>query len=305
MKRFSSTTRPWADRRSDRSSPAKTWRFNLDFAAAFGGSKRWLDIGVRPGTSAGAFSILVPRQEVTPTPAAVFSAAAPWSGVSAKPAGFADDVDNDSGGTVTSVTAGTGLSGGTITTAGTLAVSFGGSGAAAAAARSDHNHDGTYAGTAHNHLGESWAGAPATGLEVSTSGATGIRGLITGGTGVTRAVWGESASTNGQGVFGLATATTGLNWGVYGTSMSTSGVGVAGIVGASATSGVGVFGQSNSTTAGTGVFGRGASYGIHGSTMNGTAVFGFAEGTTGANYAVYGRTDSTTVERSLAGPPIR
>ncbi len=47
-------------------------------------------------------------------------------------------------GTVTSVTAGTGLSGGAITTSGTIGVDFGGTGAAVTAARSDHNHTGTY-----------------------------------------------------------------------------------------------------------------------------------------------------------------
>jgi hypothetical protein len=43
-------------------------------------------------------------------------------------------------GTVTSVNAGAGLSGGPITTSGTLAVVFGGNGSADAAARSDHTH---------------------------------------------------------------------------------------------------------------------------------------------------------------------
>jgi hypothetical protein len=42
------------------------------------------------------------------------------------------------------VTSVTGLSGGTITTSETSAVSFAGSGSASTAARSDHNHTGTY-----------------------------------------------------------------------------------------------------------------------------------------------------------------
>ncbi len=43
-------------------------------------------------------------------------------------------------GSVTSVAAGTGLAGGTITTTGTLSVNFAGTGSAASAARSDHSH---------------------------------------------------------------------------------------------------------------------------------------------------------------------
>jgi hypothetical protein len=88
---------------------------SLDFGAAFNGSKRWLEIGVRPGASTGGYSILSPRQELTASPNAVFSASTTWAGVAGKPAGFADDIDNDSGGDITGVTAGTGLSGGGVT----------------------------------------------------------------------------------------------------------------------------------------------------------------------------------------------
>lgn len=121
----------------------------LDFGAVFGGSKRFLEVGVRPGASTGAYTILSPRQELTPAPYAVFSGMAPWTGLSGKPAGFADDTDNDvlgglscasgqvakwngaawtcaadadSGGDITAVTAGTGLSGGATSGAATLSV---------------------------------------------------------------------------------------------------------------------------------------------------------------------------------------
>jgi hypothetical protein len=98
----------------------------LDFGAAFAGSRSFLDVGVRPGAATGGYTSLVPRQELTPGPASLWSASAPWSGVSGKPAGFADDTDNDSGGTVTSVATGAGLTGGPVTGAGTLAVATGG-----------------------------------------------------------------------------------------------------------------------------------------------------------------------------------
>ena len=85
---------------------------SLDFGAVFAGNKRWLEIRVRPGASTGAYTPLAGRQELTPSPNASFASAVPWAGVTGKPAGFADDVDNDSGGDITGVTAGTGLSGG-------------------------------------------------------------------------------------------------------------------------------------------------------------------------------------------------
>jgi hypothetical protein len=44
----------------------------LDFgASAFGGGERWLQIGVRPGVSVGAYTPLTPRQEISPSPYAM------------------------------------------------------------------------------------------------------------------------------------------------------------------------------------------------------------------------------------------
>jgi hypothetical protein len=101
----------------------------LDFGAAFRGSARWLEIAVRPGASTGAYTVVDARQELKPAPNAIFSASAAdvsWTGVSGKPAGFADNVDNDSGGTVTAVATGAGLTGGPITGTGTVSVATGG-----------------------------------------------------------------------------------------------------------------------------------------------------------------------------------
>jgi hypothetical protein len=48
----------------------------LDFGSdVFDGDSRWLQIGVRPGDSTGGFTILSPRQEITPTPYALYAAA--------------------------------------------------------------------------------------------------------------------------------------------------------------------------------------------------------------------------------------
>jgi hypothetical protein len=106
----------------------------LDFGAApFAGQQRYLELRVRPGASTGGYTILSPRQLVRATPEALRAAAAsaaPWSGLTGVPAGFADGVDDNSGGTVTSVAAGTGLTGGTITGSGTLGIANGGVGPA-------------------------------------------------------------------------------------------------------------------------------------------------------------------------------
>jgi hypothetical protein len=291
----------------------------LDFGAVFAGSRRWLDIGVRPGASTGAFTPVGPRQELTPAPAALFSVAAPWTGVSGKPAGFADNVDNDSGGTVTSVTAGAGLTGGTITSSGTLAVSFGGSGGAATAARSDHDH-----------LGAFWSGSASPGLEIATSGSTALsaQSSAAGGTAVlgsasatsgeTVGVWGQTFAPSGIGVLGSATAVTGLAFGVQGTSTSPQGRGVSGLNFATTGAAPGVFGFTTSIS-GAGVHGRanpasGQAYGVrgesfspdgvgvggsgpwgvYGTSTTGIGVYGEASDAVAVNYGLYGVTSSTS-----------
>jgi hypothetical protein len=213
---------------------------SLDFGGVFAGNKRWLEIRVRPGASTGAYTTLSGRQELTPGPNAVFAAGAPWAGVSGKPAGFADDTDDDTlgglpcangqiakrtagvwacaadaigTGTVTSVTAGTGLTGGTITGAGTLGVNFGGGGAATTVARSDHDH-----------FAQAWSGSSATGLTLTNAGGAAVRGLTTA-TDASPGVFGSSQSTVGIGLHGQAMATSGTPIGVQGLAQSTGGFG--------------------------------------------------------------------------------
>ncbi len=111
---------------------AGLFAITLDFGSApFVGQQRYLELRVRPGASGGGYTILAPRQLIRPAPEALranVSAAAPWSGLTGVPAGFADGVDNDSGGSVTSITAASGLSGGTITGSGTIGIANGGVG---------------------------------------------------------------------------------------------------------------------------------------------------------------------------------
>ena len=106
----------------------------LDFGTTpFAGEQRFLELRVRPGASSGAYTFLAPRQLIRPAPEALRAAAAsaaPWSGLSGVPAGFADGIDDGGTGTVTSVASGTGLTGGPITGSGTLAIATAGVGTA-------------------------------------------------------------------------------------------------------------------------------------------------------------------------------
>lgn len=111
----------------------------LDFGSVpFNGANRWLEIGVRTNGAAVAFTILAPRQRLTATPYALQAAAVADASVTAAKlssgVGASGQVlkmngtalswasDANSGGTVTSVTAGTGLTGGPITTSGSLSL---------------------------------------------------------------------------------------------------------------------------------------------------------------------------------------
>jgi hypothetical protein len=84
----------------------------LDFGEVFDGMALWLAIGVRPGDETGAYTSLSPRQALTAAPYALYARLAPWSGLIGMPSGFADGVDHNSGGDITAVSAGTGLTGG-------------------------------------------------------------------------------------------------------------------------------------------------------------------------------------------------
>lgn len=90
------------------------------------------------------------------------------------------------GGGVTSITAGTGLTGGTITTTGSIAVDFGTTASKVAAG----NHD---------HLGGSWSGSATPGLHVASTGANGI-----GLEGETNQAGGAGVSAKGSGTTGTA-----------------------------------------------------------------------------------------------------
>ncbi len=103
---------------------------SLDFGpGVFAGSERYLELRLRPAGSGMGYTILSPRQLITPAPEAMRSASAssaPWGGLTGVPAGFADGIDDGGGGTVTSITTGPGLTGGPITGTGQISIANGG-----------------------------------------------------------------------------------------------------------------------------------------------------------------------------------
>jgi hypothetical protein len=59
----------------------------LDFGNVFDGTALYLEIGVRPGDSTGAYTTLSPRQPLTATPYALYAFQAPWSGLTGMESG--------------------------------------------------------------------------------------------------------------------------------------------------------------------------------------------------------------------------
>jgi hypothetical protein len=253
---------------------------NLDFGTgAFAGSVRFLEIGVRPGASTGAYTTLGARQEIKPAPHTVFAQAAPWTGLAGMPAGFADGIDNDSGGDVTGVTVGTGLTGGG--TSGALSIGI----------------DYPTLTLNHNHFGQTWNGSQVSGLDINNSavGGAGLRVAATATTGTGVGILGFSSTAGGIGIDGgnsasggLAIAvrgTTGSNTGraVYGLSLSTATGSAAGVMGeASGVGSAGVLGLATAT--------GGITFGVQGQSTApfGRGVYGFASSTVGSPYGVMG-----------------
>jgi len=181
----------------------------LDFGGnVFTGSPCYLDISVRPGSSTGVYTTLSPRQLLSPTPYALYSAS-------------------------TGALQGQAISAGA-PQAGQVLKWDGGQWLAAS--------------TDHDHYGAHWSGSAPQGLWVSTSantdGAAGVLGQAGSGSGsnyhpyAAAGVWGDSSSgigvagtsASGNGVYGFSSVGNGVagyssaHSGVVGESASTNGV---------------------------------------------------------------------------------
>ena len=142
----------------------------LDFGAtALNGDARWVEIAVRPGTSAAAHTVLSPRQPVSPAPYALFAKAA--------------------GGFAVPLTATGSSAGAPSTTTGLLTVEQAGTGVAIAGNRNSTDASlypgvlGTNDGGGAGVQGESTF-ASGVGVQGFATGATGIGGAFSGATGV-------------------------------------------------------------------------------------------------------------------------
>jgi hypothetical protein len=261
----------------------------LDFGAGYlNGDARWLEIGVKPAGGTN-FVTLMPRTALTAAPYALYSDRAgtaikadsvEWSAIQGVPPSVVNATNGSS------YSAGTGLS---LSGANQFSVNFAGSGAAASASRSDHNH-----------FGQVWSGSGTNGgLDVrnTLSYGSGLVGRQGAGSGlpwnVTAGVYGHATDGDGvvgssafRGVFGIATSTNAENYGVYGHSPSRNGFGVYGN-----SPGAGVYGNSDDPS-GYGVYGKSKGAGVYGSSENLYGVYGRTLNTNAVNFGVFGTSPS-------------
>lgn len=238
----------------------------LDFGTTpFKGEARFLQLEVKPA-GGGSYTLLSPRQPLTPAPYAL----------TLRPGA---SIEGSSGSALLALsnagTNGIGLYG--IATGGTIAKGVSG--------ESTNGYGGFF--TSSTGVGVSGSGADGVTGTGTASNGSGVRGTANNGTGA-RGVLGISSS--GSGVYGTSTS----GAGVYGTSTSgyggdfrsTSGTGI-NVTGSNGTyslgtssNGVGLWGVANNGSNAKGVYGTSTTgYGIYGSTtaLGGRAISGIAD----------------------------
>jgi len=287
----------------------------LDFgAAAFPGANRYLEISVRPGVSVGAFTTLVPLQQIATTPYAlqslnattaqnalqlggtaagqyVLTGDARLSDSRAPTANSPNYIQNTSSPQASSNfnISGNGTVGGNLTVTGTL----NGSGANLTSLNATNITTGTLS-TSRLAVPFVLSGAETLGggiIQVANfaEDGVGLYGRAYGTSGRIFGVWGVSHTTGGVGVQGTSNEGKGVGgnstngWGVYGTTQN----GTAGVAGATySTAGAGVRGDAWSNT--------GTTYGVYGSSISsgGIGVYGTGnsigvQGESSGGYAAY------------------
>lgn len=213
----------------------------LDFgAAAFPGTNRFLEIGVRPGTSTGAYTTLTPRQQLTSTPYSIRSLGAAQadglslacvncvtsSQIGSLPTGSNSYIQNNPVSQQANSSfniSGNGLIGGNVgigTTTPTAKLHVNGT------LYTEGNTTGQFQiGVIHGvnvATGPGVSGTSAIGSGVYGSGGIGVSGSSTTGYGV------EGTTSSGRAITGDASGNSSINYGVYGRSNSSQGFGLYG-----------------------------------------------------------------------------
>jgi hypothetical protein len=186
--------------------------------------------------------------ETDPTVPAYLKDGVSWGEVGGIPAGFADGIDNDSGGDIKGVLAGTGLDGGGTSGTVSLNVENPFSLTNAVYASGVISGTNTYSASGYGIVGE------ATGT--SGRGVYGFAG--NSGTGTNYGGYFSAAGSYGRGVYGTATGTTDTNAGGYFTASGATGRGVYAY--ASGADGYGIYAASSN---GDGIYGATAASDEH------------------------------------------
>jgi len=232
----------------------------LDFGnIAFKGDARWLQIGVRPWDSENRHTILSPRQEVTPTPYALYAQNA--------------NTDNDwmiSGNNMYSIPSGN--------------VGIGNSNPSSPL---DVIGEDSYTIRAQN-TADTGSATALYGNSNSTRGC-GVRALAGAGSGSTYGVDAYVASPDGIGVYAFNEAESGNAYAIYGENGSPDGIALFAHASNSSerSANIGVYGRSDGDYGAAGVYGEatntsGNNYGVKGHTNNSTGFAGYFTG--GRNY---------------------
>lgn len=287
---------------------------SLDFGAgAFDGGSRWLQVEVRPGAATGAYTILTPRQRITPTPYAIYALNTPPMPAQLWSASGAHITNTNAGrvGVGTSdpeaplhVFAG---SAGSVTAHANSIAAFerGGAGYLSILTPTNTERGILFADPSSTTSGGIIYNHPVTpnGLQFRTA-FNSTRMLITAGghvgVGTTEPAGRLHVVTpTGNAVMGHSTATTGLNAGLFGQSDSDSGIGVFGAAPAALGETYGGYFMSNSDF-GHGLFATAAAPvgdTIAGKfvadSMQGTAVVAWATAEDGQAYGVVGSSAAT------------